>query len=351
MDLEKLARKNIQTLTPYLSARRIGGEGDVWLNANESPFDNKYSVTGEGLNRYSECQPPSLLKAYADYANVSLEQVLTSRGADESIDLLIRTFCEVDEDHLLFCPPTYGMYRVLAKTAGIKEKIIPLTSDWQLDLTQIKKNLDKVKLIFICSPNNPTGNLISRDAINALLAMTQGKALVVIDEAYIDFCPDASQVDLLTHHSHLVILRTLSKAFALAGLRCGFTLANPKIIQLLLKVIPPYPVPTPVVEIACQALSKEGVARMKQQVNTLNVHRDFLQKKLSDLQNVITFKGQGNYLLVKFLNATPIFSALWNNGIIVRKTEIQHCIRISIGNKNECEKTYSLIRQQINNEY
>ncbi len=345
--MEKFARKQVQALTPYLSARRIGGSGDVWLNANESPFDNKYKANFVHLNRYSECQPPALIEAYAAYAGVQPEQTFTSRGADESIELLVRAFCEPNQDAILYCPPTYGMYSISAEIIGVERKVVPLTADWQLDLTAIESQLDKVKLVFVCSPNNPTGNLIARDDIIRLLDMTQDRAIVVMDEAYIDFCPEASTVDLLAQYPHLAILRTLSKAFALAGLRCGFTLANKELIDVLLKVIAPYPVPVPVAEIAQQALSEQGLARMKYQVLDLAANRAYLQAGLSLLPGVTVFEGWGNYLLVKFSDGDAIFKATWDKGIILRNSPIENCIRISIGNREECEKTLSFIRSTL----
>ncbi|MGC9492144.1 histidinol-phosphate transaminase [Vibrio genomosp. F10] len=342
--MEKLARKQVQALTPYLSARRIGGTGDVWLNANESPFNNEYKTDFARLNRYSECQPKALIQAYADYANVTAEQTLTTRGADEGIELLIRAFCEPNEDAILYCPPTYGMYAISAETIGVERKVVPLTSDWQLDLEGIKKNLDKVKLVFVCSPNNPTGNLVRREDIVSLLEMTKDRAIVVMDEAYIDFCPEASTVDLLAQYPNLAILRTLSKAFALAGLRCGFTLANKEIIDVLLKVIAPYPVPIPVAEIAQQALSETGLARAKYQVLDLSANRAYLQAGLSVLPQLTVFEGWGNYLLVKFQDGDALFKAAWDSGIILRNSPIENCVRISIGNREECEKTLGFIR-------
>ncbi len=288
--MEKLARQQIQALTPYLSARRIGGSGDVWLNANESPFNNEYKTDFARLNRYSDCQPKAMIQAYANYAGVQPEQVLTSRGADEGIELLIRAFCEPNQDVILFCPPTYGMYAISAETFGVERKKVPLTTDWQLDLPSIEANLDRVKLVFVCSPNNPTGNLVKRADIIKLLEMTQDRAIVVMDEAYIDFCPEASTVDLLAQYPNLAILRTLSKAFALAGLRCGFTLANAELINVLLKVIAPYPVPVPVAEIAVQALSPAGLARAKYQVLDLGANRAYLQVGLSMVPGVQVLK-------------------------------------------------------------
>ncbi|HGY0786889.1 TPA: histidinol-phosphate transaminase [Vibrio cholerae] len=342
--MEKLARQQIQALTPYLSARRIGGSGDVWLNANESPFNNEYKTNFARLNRYSDCQPKAMIQAYANYAGVQPEQVLTSRGADEGIELLIRAFCEPNQDVILFCPPTYGMYAISAETFGVERKKVPLTTDWQLDLPSIEANLDRVKLVFVCSPNNPTGNLVKRADIIKLLEMTQDRAIVVMDEAYIDFCPEASTVDLLAQYPNLAILRTLSKAFALAGLRCGFTLANAELINVLLKVIAPYPVPVPVAEIAVQALSPAGLARAKYQVLDLGANRAYLQVGLSMVPGVQVFEGWGNYLLVKFPDGDALFKAAWEHGIILRNSPIENCVRISVGNREECEKTVAFIR-------
>ncbi|HDL9481843.1 histidinol-phosphate transaminase [Vibrio cholerae] len=342
--MEKLARQQIQALTPYLSARRIGGSGDVWLNANESPFNNEYKTDFARLNRYSDCQPKAMVQAYANYAGVQPEQVLTSRGADEGIELLIRAFCEPNQDAILFCPPTYGMYAISAETFGVERKKVPLTTDWQLDLPSIEANLDRVKLVFVCSPNNPTGNLVNRADIIKLLEMTQDRAIVVMDEAYIDFCPEASTVDLLAQYPNLAILRTLSKAFALAGLRCGFTLANAELINVLLKVIAPYPVPVPVAEIAVQALSPAGLARAKYQVLDLGANRAYLQVGLSMVPGVQVFEGWGNYLLVKFPDGDALFKAAWEHGIILRNSPIENCVRISVGNREECEKTVAFIR-------
>lgn len=342
--MEKLARKQTQALKPYLSARRIGGSGDVWLNANESPFNNEYKTDFVRLNRYSDCQPKAMIDAYAAYAKVQPEQVLTSRGADEGIELLIRAFCEPNQDAILYCPPTYGMYAISAETFGVERKVVPLTADWQLDLSAIRANLDSVKLIFICSPNNPTGNLVKRQDIITLLEMTKDRAIVVMDEAYIDFCPEASTVDLLAQYPNLAILRTLSKAFALAGLRCGFTLANKELIDVLQKVIAPYPVPIPVADIAVQALSEAGLARTKFQVLDLNANRAYLQAGLYMMPNLTVFEGWGNYLLVKFPDGDALFKAAWDHGIILRNSPIENCVRISIGNREECEKTLAFIR-------
>ncbi|MDR2016794.1 MAG: histidinol-phosphate transaminase [Burkholderiales bacterium] len=347
MNLQELARDNVRALTPYQSARRIGGHGDVWLNANEFPRTAPYQLTQQTLNRYPECQPPELLAAYAAYAGVRSEQLLVSRGADESIELLIRAFCEPGKEAVLYCPPTYGMYSVSAETFGVSRRTVPSTNDWQLDLPAIAAALGettpRVKVVYVCHPNNPTGNLIDHGDLRRLLQMTEGKALVVIDEAYIDFRPEMSTATWLAEFPHLVILRTLSKAFALAGLRCGFTIAHPEVIQLLLKVIAPYPIPVPVADIALQALSGDGLQRVKRNIAEVIDNRRWLQQALSQCPCVNrVFPSESNWLLVRFTDAERVFRTLGEQGIVVRDQSRQpglaDCFRITIGTREECER-------------
>lgn len=300
MSISPLSRKNIQALTPYQSARRLGGKGDIWLNANEYPTSPDFNLTHRTFNRYPEPQPQAVIEGYANYAGVTPENVLVSRGGDESIELIIRAFCEA-EDSVLYCPPTYGMYAVSAETCGIALKTVPLTADFQLNLPEIERQLAGVKVVFVCSPNNPTGTLVNRADLLALLEMTRDKAIVVVDEAYIEFCPQATMVTELKNYPHLAIIRTLSKAFALAGLRCGFTLANKDLIEVLQKVIAPYPLPVPVADLAAQALQPAGLQAMQQRVQEILQNRTALEADLRSLpcvENV--FQSDGNYLLVKF---------------------------------------------------
>ena len=349
MDINQLVRKNVQKLTPYQSARRIGGNGDVWLNANEYPVAPNFQLTEQNLNRYPEAQPEQVINRYAQYAGVTPEQVIVSRGADEAIELLMRAFCELETDTVLYCPPTYGMYQVSAETLGIKTKTVPTKSNWQLDLDRIKQNLDNVKLIYVCSPNNPTGNLIDQDDIKTLLKLAENRALVIIDEAYIEFSPNSTVVSWLANYPHLVILRTLSKAFALAGLRCGFTLANKPVIDALQKVIAPYPLATPVADIATQALSKDGINTMKLHVTNLNKQKEQLANQLSALEIVEkVYSSEANYLCVKFQSNKPVFSKLWNQGIILRdqskSIDQDGFVRISIGTQAECEAVITALK-------
>lgn len=343
MDIEGLVRKSVRELTPYQSARRLGGKGEVWLNANEYPIASELQLTTQRFNRYPECQPDLLVERYAAYAGVSKAQVLVSRGADEGIELLIRAFCEPGIDAILFCPPTYGMYAVSAETYGVEHRAINAKKDWQLDLPAIATSLDNVKLIYVCSPNNPTGNLLDSKDLRTLLEITKNKAIVVVDEAYIEFCPQASVVGWLSVYPHLVLLRTLSKAFALAGLRCGFTLANKEVIALLLKVIAPYPLSTPVADIATQVLSTEGINIMRQRITETIANRRRLQHALETCACVErVFPSDSNYLLVRFHTSSNVFKTLYNQGIVLRdqskRPGLTRCLRITIGTREECQR-------------
>ncbi|KJV49271.1 histidinol-phosphate aminotransferase [Pantoea sp. BL1] len=349
MSIEDLARANVRALTPYQSARRLGGNGDVWLNANEFPLPVPFELSQQTLNRYPECQPKMVIERYAAYAGLSPEQVIVSRGADEGIELLMRAFCEPGKDAILFCPPTYGMYSVSAETIGIEYRTVAALDDWQLNLPAIADQLDGVKVVYMCSPNNPTGNLINQDDIRKLLEMTAGKALLVADEAYIEFCPEATLAGWLKEYPHLVILRTLSKAFALAGLRCGFTLANKPVIDLLMKVIAPYPLATPVADVAGQALSEEGIALMRQHVAELNANRAWLFEQLPQLSVVQqVFPSETNYILARFTDSPKVFKTLWDQGIILRDQNknpgLAGCLRISIGTREECERLIAALQ-------
>lgn len=349
MSIEDLARANVRALTPYQSARRLGGNGDVWLNANEFPLPVPFELSQQTLNRYPECQPKIVIERYAAYAGLTPEQVIVSRGADEGIELLMRAFCEPGKDAILFCPPTYGMYSVSAETIGIEYRTVAALGDWQLNLPAIAEQLDGVKVVYMCSPNNPTGNLINQGDIRKLLELTAGKALLVADEAYIEFCPEATLAGWLKEYPHLVILRTLSKAFALAGLRCGFTLANKPVIDLLMKVIAPYPLATPVADVAGQALSEQGIALMRQHVAELNANRAWLFEQLPQLSVVQqVFPSETNYILARFTDSPKVFKTLWDQGIILRDQNknpgLAGCLRISIGTREECERLIAALQ-------
>ncbi|WP_312072922.1 histidinol-phosphate transaminase [Atlantibacter sp.] len=351
MSIVELARENVRNLTPYQSARRLGGNGDVWLNANEYPTPVEFQLTAQTLNRYPECQPKLVLERYAQYAGVKPEQVLVSRGADEGIELLIRAFCEPGKDAVLYCPPTYGMYSVSAETIGVECRTVQAIDGWQLDLPAIAEKLVGVKVVFVCSPNNPTGQLINPQDIRDLLEMTRGKAIVVADEAYIEFCPQATLAGWLGEYPNLVVLRTLSKAFALAGLRCGFTLANEEVIGVLMKVIAPYPLSTPVADIAAQALSPQGIAAMRERVAEVLANRQFLVNALKKIACVeAVFDSETNYVLARITASSMVFKSLWDQGIILRdqnkQPTLSNCLRITVGTREECQRVIDALQEQ-----
>lgn len=349
LSIQALARQNVRELTPYQSARRLGGNGDVWLNANEYAIAPQFELTAQTFNRYPECQPALVINRYAAYAGVDPEQVLVSRGADEGIELLIRAFCEPGKDAILYCPPTYGMYSVSAETIGVQARTVAAKADWSLDLPAIEAALDGVKLVYVCSPNNPTGNLIDPAELRAVLEMTRGRAIVAIDEAYIEFCPQATVTGWLQEYPHLAVLRTMSKAFALAGLRCGFTLGNSELIALLMKVIAPYPLSTPVADIAAQALAPEGLAIMRQRVAEVSENRAWLMAELNQCDCVEqVFHSETNYVLARFTASSAVFKNLWDQGIILRDQNKQPglsgCLRITIGTRQELQRVIGALQ-------
>lgn len=339
---QRLARPELLDLEVYQSARRIGGQGDIWINANESPFNNTGLV---GVNRYPECQPAALIDAYSRYSKVPSNCILTGRGADEAIEILIRTFCNPGKDAITTFGPTYGMYAISAKTANVAVNALQLTDDFQLptDYTaQIDKGLS-CKILFICNPNNPTGSVIARDELVKVID-SNPEQLVVIDEAYIEFSPEYSVADLVASKSNLVVLRTLSKAFALAGARCGFLLANPDIIDMCMRVIAPYPVPLPVSELAVQALSPNGLTTMQTQVDEMKLQGQRLAQALQAFGAKVV-KAHGNYVLAEFNDKQAVQQKLTQAGVIARSyndKRLANCIRFSFSNQAQTDYLINL---------
>ncbi len=359
----KLAREELVDMVPYQSARRLhSSNGDmqskVWLNANEASGTGAYQVNSNNINRYPDFQPENLINAYRDYCglstdNIRTENILATRGADEGIELLIRTFCRAYQDKVLICPPTYGMYAISAENHGVDTIKVPLTDKLSLDLAELKQQVGQAKVVFLCSPGNPTGNLLSPQDIQATLELFADSAIVVVDEAYIEFSPEQSVASWLKDYPHLVVLRTLSKAFALAGLRCGFTLANEDVITMLSKVIAPYPISAPVAEIASEALAQNGLRQMNNRVQEIGTLRDQLahwlvQQKWCEQ----VFASDANFVLFRCKNETTksfIFNTLAQQDILIRdqskQQSLANCLRISIGSESEL----SLLKQKIIN--
>jgi len=367
---EKLARKEVVAMVPYQSARRLFSMADsakdtktskgesqsaqarskVWLNANEASGAGNYQINSDCINRYPDFQPDNLINAYSAYTGLAADNILATRGADEGIELLIRTFCTAYQDNILICPPTYGMYAISAENHGASIVKVPLINNG-LNLASMTKQVGKVKVVFLCSPGNPTGNLLPQEEIKAAVELFKDSAIVVVDEAYIEFCHDKTVINWLAEYPHLVVLRTLSKAFALAGLRCGFTLASSEIITLLAKVIAPYPVSAPVAEIASSALSIQGLQQVNIRVQENNILREQLAIWLNEQTWCVeVFASDANFILFRVESLVQkdfIFSSLEQQGILIRdqskQVQLENCLRISIGSEREL----SLLKQTI----
>ncbi|WP_025820163.1 histidinol dehydrogenase [Shewanella marina] len=336
---EQLVRANIAALKPYQSARRIGGQGDIWINANESPFNNSNIAN---INRYPEPQPPELIEAYSRYCGLSSKQVLVSRGADEAIELIIRCFCQPGQDAIALFGPTYGMYAISAETIGVDCFKLALNDEMQLP-TDASIRASAAKVIFICNPNNPTGDIIQTSIIEELLQQNPNK-LIVVDEAYIEFCPEFSMSAFINQYDNLIVLRTLSKAFALAGARVGFTLADSSIIAQLNKVIAPYPLPLPSSQLAINALSQSGIALMQSQVATLQQQGQILQQTLTDYGAHVR-PSFANFILAEFDDVDAELNKLTQAGIIARHYQtprLANAIRFSFSDQQQTQQICSL---------
>ena len=355
--INQLVRPELIDMVPYQSARRLQAMSDpsncdsIWLNANESAGDGRYELNGQLINRYPDFQPEPLINAYSEYAQQPIENVLATRGADEGIELIIRTFCRAYQDSILICPPTYGMYAISAENHGADIVKVPLVEN-QLDVDGIKAQIDKVKVLFLCSPGNPTGNLLNQDDIKTIIEAASDKAMVVVDEAYIEFSPENSAASWIAEYPNLIVLRTLSKAFALAGLRCGFTLSNSQVITMLSKIIAPYPISAPVAEIAAKALTGDDLAEMKSRVEESNSLRASFSAWLTEQSWCSeVFPSDANFVLFRTKLKQQIFDALKAEGILIRdqskQQQLENCLRVSIGSERELELLKQTISQAV----
>ncbi|PWK78077.1 histidinol-phosphate aminotransferase [Mucilaginibacter oryzae] len=330
-----LLRENIKRLVPYSSARdEYQGEASVFLDANENAFG---SPLDQQFNRYPDPMQFDLKKRITEIKGVPPRNIFIGNGSDEAIDILFRAFCNPGVDNVVLVPPTYGMYEVSANINDIEARKVNLTEDYQLNLEGIAEAIDKnTKLIFICSPNNPTGNSINRDDIQTLLANFSG--IVVVDEAYINFSRQKSFIQELTEYSNLVVMQTLSKAWGLAGLRVGMAFASEEIIEVMNKVKPPYNVNESSQQLALAALANVG--QVNEWIKETLAQRDRLVLALKDLEFVLDiYPSDANFILVKTTNANGIYDFLVKQGIIVRnrsKVELcEGCLRITIGTPDE----------------
>jgi histidinol-phosphate aminotransferase len=333
--INNIIRENIKNLTPYSSARdEFKGEASVYLDANEnaygSPLDQQY-------NRYPDPLQYKVKKRLSDIKGVPPRNIFLGNGSDEAIDILFRSFCSPGVDNVILVPPTYGMYQVSANINDVQVKNVLLTEDYQLNMEGIAEAIDKhTKIIFICSPNNPTGNSINRDDIETLLANFNG--LVVVDEAYINFSRQKTFIQELTEYANLVVLQTLSKAWGLAGLRVGMAFASEEIIEVMNKVKPPYNINEASQELALKAL--QNVDQVNGWIKETLTQRDKLVLTLKDFDFVLDiYPSDANFILVKTTDAKGIYNFLVERGIIVRdRSKVDLCegsLRITVGTPAE----------------
>ena len=342
-DLNKLVRESVRKLQPYSSARDeyvSDGSEMLFLDANENPFDN-------GVNRYPDPYQRSLKSVLAKQKGVSESQILLGNGSDEVLDLIFRAFCEPNQDNVITLPPTYGMYKVLAGINAIENREVLLTADFEPNVEEILKAADShSKLIFICSPNNPTGNSFKGEYIKTLLESFDG--LVVVDEAYIDFSKDESWVSALKTYPNLIVTQTLSKAFGLAGIRLGICYASEEIVSVLNKIKPPYNVNQLTQQRALQRVLNQDL--VKQEIQQILDERTELIKALNNLEFVSAiYPTDANFVLAKVDDANKRYQQLLEKQVVVRNRSTQplceNTLRFTVGTPEENKKLIAILKE------
>ena len=344
MNIDTLVRDNIKSMSSYSSARDdFKKENDkklIYLDANESPFDN-------GINRYPDNKHVQLKKVISKLKNVDKNQIIFGNGTDEILDLIVRVFCNPNKDKIITLPPTYGMYDVIAKTNGVENVEIPLKNDFSIDKNEILKLSSKTtKVLFLCSPNNPTGNSFDTNNLTDLIKSFKG--IVVVDEAYIDFSSKKSLISLINENNNLIITQTMSKAYGMAGIRFGMGFSNEKIINYLNKIKPPYNINVLTERKALEQLNK--IDQIKIGIELVLEEKKLLVACLERLEFVEKiYESDSNFILVRVDNADLRYNQLSEKGIIVRNRSnqylCQNCLRITIGTENENKSLIKTLSQ------
>jgi histidinol-phosphate aminotransferase len=340
MSVLGLARPELLAMAPYSSARMEAGGGDIWLNANESPWN---PIALGRINRYPEPQPPQLLTALGDLYGVDSSRLFVGRGSDEPIDLLTRAFCRAGLDSVLIAPPTFGMYAVAAQIQGAKVRSVPLSAErgFAFEVDTVLSGVDATtRIVHACTPNNPTGNSIDPAVLIGLAERLRDRALLVVDEAYIEFSSRASLATRAGTPDNLVVLRTLSKAHGLAGVRIGTAIAAAEVIGLLRRIMAPYPLPEPSIDAARKALSWEARQLTSARIAQVRSERERMRIALAASAGVReVLPSDANFLAVRFDDPERRYQQLAATGIIVRKLMkypgLADALRISIGTVDE----------------
>ncbi len=351
-DVLSLLRPDLQAFAGYSSARSSALQGEVWLNANESAWANPADAAGDS-RRYPDPQPAELVRALADLYAVPPAQLLVGRGSDEAIDLLVRAFCRPGQDAVLVTSPVFGMYAVCARLQGARCVDVPLQdgpAGFQADIDAViaTARTQDVRLVFLCSPSNPAGSEIALADIVRTASALAGQAVVVVDEAYIEYSDRASATTLLASHPNLAVLRTLSKAHALAAARIGSLIAAPQIIAALRRCQAPYPVPQPCAALALAALQPAALEITRARIAEVVAERQRLADALVNVPGVRrVYRSAGNYLLVRFKDAQVAFDALLAAGVVVRDQraapQLDDALRISIGRHEDNQRVLAAL--------
>ncbi len=352
MSILQRLRPAIATYSGYSSAHMESAAEtatSVRLNANELPLPPPVGC-GHALNRYPHPQPPDLRQRLAELWDCRTEQILMTRGSDEAIDVLVRAFCESGQDAIAITPPVFGMYAVAAALQGAAVREFPLreTNDFQPDWQALACLPPKVKLVFLCSPNNPLGTELPKDSIIDLCHHLENQALVVVDEAYVEFSNQPSLARCLDTTPNLAVLRTVSKAWGLAGARLGGLLASPALIRVLRRVLPPYPIPEPVRQTVMQATGSAGRRHMRQTRDAVLREKRQLTEALTGHRQVVrVFPSRANFLLVRFHQAAAVLAACARAGLQLRDQSAQPgldgCVRITVGTTAENQRILDIL--------
>lgn len=342
-----LVRPDLRGFGGYSSARKEASGGYVFLNANESPRAPEISG-GEGLNRYPEPQPAALVEALARLYGVDADELLVGRGSDEPIDLLVRALCRAGEDAVLICPPTFGMYAVAARVQNARVVEVPLsatgdaTRPFALDAEAViaAATRQQVKLVFLCSPNNPTGQALPGETIERIARALDGRALVVVDEAYGEFMQQVSALALRERFPQLAVLRTLSKAHALAGARIGSLIAAPELIRVLRAIMAPYPIPVPCARAALAALQPAVLTTTRAHIAETIASREALRAQFLAAPGVLgVYPSDANFLVVRCADPATAYRCALAAGVVLRDVSryplLGDCLRVSIGTPEE----------------
>ena len=355
-----LVREDLRAFAGYSSARSHKVEGTVWLNANESPWAN-VADAADALRRYPQPQPEALRARLAAVYGVRPEQLLIGRGSDEAIDLLVRALCRAEHDPVVIAPPVFGMYAVCARLQGALLLEVPAVEapmrerpdGWMTDLAAMRDLTiaRHAKIVFLCSPGNPTGELITLAAIRALAQALAGRALLVVDEAYIEYADAPSAASLIDDYPNIAVLRTLSKLHALAGARIGCLLADATLIEVLRRCQAPYPVPQPCADLALRALEPAALAEADARAATIRAERDRMLARLPQLDGVRrVYASAGNFLLARFDDAEAAYRRLLAAGVVVRDMRatagLGDALRITVGTPEENDAVFAALRPE-----